>query len=297
MFFELLFDKYLKERIELRSSLSDIDFTASQVSKLRTHFKKLLKDPKTYSRFSLENGKINEFVIAYPGHRGAHGKVIKVDFIHTNKIKDELKKISLFYKHKTPLFVMIRADQKKILNEIQKTYGKAVAFNIIARVNLSLKSLSRVRLDDSLCLSLMKLKEREKVMKQQHKVVFEDKTCFVNNSLKGKALKGLREHYDQALKNKASFVIRDGTNIVAGATASINKKLKYGMVGSIWVETKYQNQGLGSVLYKTLLELMKKSGCKKYIGYTSTDQVLHLAKKMKRKIYMHNFIINPELLK
>jgi len=94
--------------------------------------------------------------------------------------------------------------------------------------------------------------------------------------------KEMMGHYKKMCKIGSAFVALDEKKVVGSIGTYPDKTLA--LLGTVVVDPKYQGCGVAKSLYRSALLDLKKRKNWYYKGYTTTDKVLSLGEKMKRKI-------------
>lgn len=102
----------------------------------------------------------------------------------------------------------------------------------------------------------------------------------------------MKSFYRNMLKNKTCLVARKGGKPAGSIAWFIDRKNHNGLVASIFVAEKFKGMGISKALYKKMLEEFSKKKLTNYIGSSTTDRVLELAKKLKRKQGNHAYIVS-----
>ena len=104
--------------------------------------------------------------------------------------------------------------------------------------------------------------------------------------------KGMRRFYAHMFKNKTCIVAKESKKIAGSICFFIDKKNQYGLVASIFVARDFQGMGVSKILYLKLLEEFFKRKLQYYIGSSTTQRVLFLSEKMRRKEFFSSIIVD-----
>lgn len=220
---------------------------------------------------------------------------------YQNELYDHIKKRFRSFKHKRIDFssvnpkypiqkLLIHSAYKDKMNVLLKKEMNITGIELFGTVDEGLKFFESQKFQRSECSFRCKLltkKEMEKCIKLDILAHRRDKSSRMHIRFsKRDAYQMMKPFYVRLIKNKCAFLaypINDKKEILGKIAFFENTTTNTSAIASIFVNSKYQGQGIGKFLYFCALREMNARGQKFYIGCSTTDNVLKFSKKLKRK--------------
>lgn len=99
---------------------------------------------------------------------------------------------------------------------------------------------------------------------------------------KMKDTNGIKRFYQYVIKNKSFIILKHNQQILGGVAYFIDKKMKEGAIGSIFVANEFKGNGISKILYDKMLKEFKLNNLNIYYGYSTTQRVLSFSNKIGR---------------
>jgi len=189
------------------------------------------------------------------------------------------------------MLIAVSSEETKLLTHFKKA-GKLTYIELVGKTDESLNRLNSEVLPRGFSFTKLKSADVPALVKLELESHLKDPTSRMHEIFaKPIAKKLMKNFYRNLVKSKKCIIIKKEGRMAGAIAWFIDKKNHYGLVASIFVAENFKGQGLSKIMYKRLLEEFKRKKCNYYIGSSTTERVLILAKKMKRKPMNYCFIV------
>lgn len=268
---------YNKNEFVIFSKSHSISITRKQEKLLKSRIKEDLNDPKKVKNYKIRNDKVIYYYHSY-----------KTDFMGINIIQCDLEippKFSM-----SELEDSIRSLDRRIKIIHINTHPKLKLAKDFLRMNAVNKG---IRLIASVHESLNELNfsNHEVFIRDANKkdliqtIPLEFKAHRTSQSSMIRHMKKVQveRFHKHLLKTNKKFLVAIINDIVVGHIAVSVNAFNVGHIMTIAVSPEYQGQGISKYLYYELLKYLKSKRVRIYSGVSTTDEVIGLAKKLKRR--------------
>jgi hypothetical protein len=284
-------------------SIFKIPMSLSQVKKTKDSLIASLEDGTLFYKLD-SNGKIAYFFTIQNDVKDELGeKIFCISLCYCNE--NSKNRIS-FLKLVSKVATKAKKDQglKKMAIAIYhddlllKKYfakkGYLTAIEFVGNTQYGLRVLSKEKNIDTKGVKITRLQKNEiaKLVKLEIASHISEPTSRMRKMFTDpRAKKMMTGFYKRVVKEKSCFVIKKNNKLAGSIGYFSNKKSKMGFVGSIFVAEEFRGMGFSKLLYKKLFEEFSKRKLTHYIGSTTTNKVISLGKKLKRKEYRSIYIV------
>lgn len=189
------------------------------------------------------------------------------------------------------MLVAVSPEEASLLSHFKKA-GRLTYIELVGKTSESLGRLAKESMPRGVSFSRLKPVDVPVLVKLDLESHLKDPSSRMHEIFaKPIASKLMKNFYRNLVKSKKCFVLKKDGKIAGSIAWFIDKKNHYGLVASIFVAENFKGQGLSKIMYKKLLEEFQRKKCPYYIGSSTTERVLILARKMKRKPMNYCYII------
>ena len=173
-------------------------------------------------------------------------------------------------------------------NNIIKKKSKLTAVELLGNVKKSIGLIKKKKMDKTLIGRAMRKKDIDFCVKRDINAHQNDPTSRMNERFSmPDAFKFSRPFYKNLVKKKQVIVaekkIKNKKRILGAIGFFVNEDERMGLVASIYVDHLYQNQGVGTFLYLSVLKKFDQLKLVQFIGSSTTSSVLMMANSIGRK--------------
>lgn len=262
---------------------------AARLAAARQHVAQKLADPEAFHRFSILNGRVLSFLQAW---KLPDGRVFIYPWLPASD-KDAASELAALRAHfgtKPQLNVTLFPAQTNLRKSLERRGFELDSFTLTGRVadgltttRRRLKTLDRSGYD----LAPMDFyRDLNAVLRLDRLCHDAEPTSRAHAVSPAAHRREMRSYLAKHMKPPSrALVLRFGRSIVGFIADTIPpKRNQDALLGSISIHPDHQGKGLAAWLYHEALSNMSAAGITWYVGYSSTDKVLHLAQSMKRRI-------------
>ena len=244
----------------------------------------LADDEKYYKSISFKGDVLGKFICASIEKELGEDFIVVSNFNFASTpsesiIREEIKSIREFFPKVKRLSFCLKYKDKKIVGLLKKMNFKVSSWEYIGSVENGLTYLEKNK-DTHPIRPMSYKKDIKRVMEIEVIAHKKDKSSRIK-SHSPKKINEMKKHYKKMCETKSAFVVENKKNVIGAIGTYPNKTLA--LLGTIVVDPKHQGKGVAKSLYKAALNDLKTRKSKYYKGYTTTDKVFSLGKKMKRK--------------
>ncbi len=198
------------------------------------------------------------------------------------------------------MLITVSADETHWIESFKKS-GKLTYIELVGKTDESIVRLKKLLKKETkpkgFSFSRLKASDVPALVKLDIESHLKDPSSRMRDIfLKPIGKKLMKNFYRNLVKSGKCFVLRKDGKMAGSIAWFIDQKNHYGLVASIFVAENFKGQGLSKVMYLKLLEEFKRKKCPYYIGSSTTENVLLLAKKIKRKPMNYSFIVRISML-
>jgi hypothetical protein len=208
-----------------------------------------------------------------------------------NRIKSIYREVKALKKIKRMVINIYTEDLSTKKYFIKK--GFLTYIELVGKTQFGLRALRKEKIIGA-NVSLRKAETRDlpKLINLDYASHLADKTSRMREIfMKADGKKGMKGFYTKMFKNKSCIVAKENNKIAGSICYFIDKKNQYGLIASIFVANEFKGMGISKLLYRRLLEEFSKRNLKYYLGSSTTQRVLSLAKKMGRNEFLSAIIV------
>jgi len=268
----------------------------SNLKLLRKRYIEQFNDKKIIKNYALKANKLSYFFMAGTGE-DIGKKIIWCNFEkdpNWNKQQTRLllKKTGEINKKIKTLHIGASYDSF-LCKQLKNLGGKWIGTQLFGTVEDGYNYLNQYEYDDALQIKILKEAQLDEVILLEFRAHRKSKTSRCKSLTK----ESIRDFYKMCLEHKRirTILVIENDKIIGTIVISIND-FKVGQIMAISTKHTEQNRGIAKLLYFEALKYWKKKGAKMYVGFSTTKEVLILAKRMKRipqmKVYefKNNFL-------
>ena len=300
---KLMFDKFIERELIINKELMPKDpIKKKDISMRQRWFSSFLKDKETYCSYSLKNSSIEKLITCKLEALTHEKEIVTPVFYYKElpslkELRNEVSSIFDFYPDENSLVIPVNVDNKKLGGKLKNIGFHIDITQLVGFIGDSLYYLEKSCIDSDITICLANYnKDIKRIIEIEIGAHNSDSTSMVSfKKNRESIIKDTKKHYYEMSKQRSLFVAKKGKKVIGAAGTFYNSYLS--IVAGISVDPKYQGNGIGKLLYKKMLEDLKDRGALYYKGFTSTEKVFHLAKKMKRKKSVYYYRISRDGVK
>lgn len=294
---QLLVNHYIEMSIRQNRSKYGKNPNARQLRKIRMFIEEGLENPHHYHTYSVENGSIKKMIHAWKTVDPFGVPSLQVDPFYFDKeyaneknILSEIVKLKKFVgNEEEKLSVRLFDDQPSIIQFLNQFCMVPESFEFIGNICESLE-LIKQKLPKNSDQFLLEPANFDRdinsildLIKRSHR----DETTSIENFKTVLSLDIMKNFYRECSEKQTAFILKDGEKIIGEFCLSPDFEPQAGLIGSITIDPDYKGQGLSWLLLQKVCKILNEHKNSYYIGYTTTDKLLEVQKKLKSAIQIH----------
>lgn len=265
-------------------------------AKLRAELKTLLGDDATHSSLTMRGSKISSCIVAQATLGAFKVPIVNARLFHfapralsPEAVYLEVDRIRARFSHRVAreLTVEVAASNTKMLETLAYCGFVPRSYMMLGTVERGLTYLlRRPPLSPEFVIRPMDYdRDIAAVVQMERAAHGADPTSVVHRHISSRRA-DVRGLYRRLCKSPSvALVMTHGTAVVGIITMyPLKDDPQTALISTVAVSPTVQGRGLGNALYREALLAMRRLGCQRYVGWTTTNRVLNHAQKLGRRI-------------